>query len=293
MDNRDFIAVCFALSLLAHILFLRFFEMDKLALEPRESAAEQKQQVIPVKVEVKALDRKQADRLGANQVIEIPPGPDQVPEHAKYLAERAMRAEKETMAAPGRAFAGRGAPPVSSQNLFQADSSSAGQEARDSNSPALLDRLKLKPEEAASLFSDNPGPGSQGPSAHGGGIDFLDGAALGDITMANAFKFKYAGFFNELKRSIAFYWNPEPALYLVPQSRTNSELVTRVRLVIDQAGSLADLEVLSSSQYQAVDRAALSAIRNSTPVFNVPEELLDQKHQLSIVCEFRILMGNK
>lgn len=299
MGNRDFIVVFFALSLLAHILFLRFFELDTPALNARELSEAQKQQVIPVKVEVKALDQKEADKLGAHQIIELPPGPDQQPEHAQYLAERAMTAEKETMAAPGRSFAGHGAPPVPSQDLFQPDSSSAsqpgGQGREGKNSPGLLDRLKLKPVEAASLFNNNPGlgPGAQGPSGHGGGIDFLGGAAVGDITMANAFKFKYAGFFNELKRSIAFYWNPEPALYLVPYPRANSELVTKVRFVIDHSGLLADLEVLSSSQYQAVDRAALSAIRNSTPVFNVPEELLDQNHQLSIICEFRILLGAK
>ena len=283
--------VFFTLSLLAHILFLRFFELDSLDLKAQELSQFQKETVIPVKVKVQPIDQKQADQLQAHQVIEVPPGPDQEPDHAKYLAERAMRAEKETMARPGASFAGHGAPPVSSHDLFQQNGSQEQrpETEKQPGGQGLANKLELTPVEASGLFSKDPGGGYRGQSSYdsGGGIDFLGGAAMGDITMANAYKFKYARFFNDLKRSIAFYWNPEPALYLLPPM--SGDLITKVKFVFNSDGSLADLEVLSSSQFQAVDRAAESAIRSSAPVFNIPQEMLDQNKQLPIICEFRIL----
>ena len=283
--------VFFTLSLLAHILFLRFFELDSSELKAQELSQFQKETVIPVKVKVQPIGQKDADQLQAHQVIEVPPGPDQQPDHAKYLAERAMRAEKETMAPPGKSFAGHAASPVSSHDLFQ-QNASQGQRSDEEKqlvgqSPAS--KLEVTPVEASDLFSKDPGNGYRGRGSYdsGGGIDFLGGAAMGDITIANAYKFKYAKFFNDLKRSIAFYWNPGPALHLLPP--VSGDLITKVKFVFNSDGSLADLEVLSSSQFQAVDRSAESAIRSAAPVFNIPQDLLDQNQQLPIICEFRIL----
>lgn len=283
----------FALSLMAHILILLFARFDTPALNAAELSPNQSQ-VIPLKVQT--LTPAEIAELEARQVIEVPPGPEQQPEHAKYLAERAMKAARDIMARPGASFAGHAAPPVPSQDLFQAGSSPGSQpssgESKNGKEAGMRERLKLTPIEAAELFGNNPGAGYPSPGrGHGGGIDFLAGAAIGDVTIANAYKYKYAGFFNQLKRSIAFYWNPEPALYLVPAA--SGELATRVRFILRQDGALADMEVLSSSQYQSVDRAALAAIKNATPVFGVPDELLDDNNQVPIICEFRILLGQR
>jgi TonB family protein len=307
MDNRDILVVFFALSLLAHLFLFRFFNLDAPKIDPGQLTQLQKQNAVPVKLNVAPMTQAQADQSDAHQVIEVPPGPDEQPDHAKYLAERAMKAAQDIMAPPAKAFAGRAAPPsyapphssappVSSQSLFDfsggSGMASLPEPAQNEKGAGAADRLKLKPAEAASLFNGASGAGSSGGSGYGGGgIDFLAGAASGDITLANTYKFQYAGFFNQLKRSIVFYWNPEPALYLLPVN--DAELITKVRFVVNQDGTLADMEVLSSSQYQSVDRAALSAIKNSTPVFGVPSELLDQDHQLGIICDFRLLVARR
>jgi len=309
MDNRDIMVVFFALSLLAHLMLFRFFNLDAPAPSARELSQMQDQAAAPKKINLTPIDKAQADKLEAHQVIEVPPGPDEQPDHAKYLAERAMKAAQDIMARPAQAFAGHMAspvpsptpahpssPPVSSSSLFDPNSAfgmqSLPKPSPDEKGMAAADKLKLKPAEAASLFNDNPGSGASGRGpGHGGGIDFMAGAATGDITVANTYKFQYAGFYNQLKRSIAFYWNPEPALSLLPVNE--AELITKVQFIINQDGTLADTEVLESSQYQSVDRAALSAIKNSTPVFGLPPELLDQNQQLSILCEFRILVARR
>jgi TonB family protein len=316
MDNRDIMVVFFALSLLAHLMLFRFFNLDAPAASLHELSQLQAQDSAPKKINITPIDKATVDKLEGHQVIEVPPGPDEQPDHAKYLAERAMKAAQDIMARPAQAFAGHAAPPnqtqaqaqtqtqnsarpsstLSSRSLFDPSSAGSqplpGQSDKDKSekgeSPA--DKLKLKPAEAASLFSNSPTMGGAGHNG-GGGIDFMAGAAVGDITMANTYKFQHAAWFNQLKRSIAFYWNPEPALSLLPLN--DVELITRVRFVINKDGTLADMEVLDSSQYQSVDRAAETAIKNSTPVFGVPEELLDQDHQLSIICEFRIQVGGR
>jgi len=316
MDNRDIMVVFFALSLLAHLMLFRFFNLDTPAPGARELSQIQEQGAAPKKINLTPIDKAQADKLEAHQVIEVPPGPDEQPDHAKYLAERAMKAAQDIMARPAQAFAGHMAspspaaapahspatpahpasPPVSSSSLFEPNGasgmSSLPKPSPDEKGTSAADKLKLKPAEAASLFNNDSGPSvSSRGSGHGGGIDFMAGAATGDITVANTYKFQYAGFYNQLKRSIAFYWNPEPALSLLPVNE--AELITKVQFIINQDGTLADMEVLTSSEYQSVDRAALSAIKNSTPVFGLPPELLDQNHQLSILCEFRITVARQ
>jgi len=221
-------------------------------------------------IEVVPVELKDLDLNSARQVIELPPGPDQQPEFARYLSERAMKAEKETMAPPGKPIAGHSSAPVSSQNLFQKPKS------QEQGEIELAEKLKPEPMGSSNLFEDKPGS-----------IDFLEGAASGEVTLANAYKFRYAYFFNQLKRSISFYWNPLPALHLVPDS--TGDLITTIRFALDQNGLLQDLEVISSSGFQAIDRAALNAIKSATPVFSVPEDLLDQNQQLVIVCEFRLI----
>jgi len=298
MGNRKVIVAFFGLSLLAHVVFVRFCSLDSASVNARELEVAAHREVIPVKVwvkEEKPLGAAEAEMRDAHQVIELPPGPDEQPEHAKYLAERAMTADKETMARPGAPFAGRGSAPVPSRDLFipeaaGSEKSGAGQQGRGALAP---DRLKLKPVEAAELFEKDagrpPAGGFGGAGYQGGGIDFLGGAATGEVTVANAYKFKHAAFFNELKRSVAFYWNPQPALWLIPP--VNQDLVTLVRFVLNADGSLSEIEVLSSSGYDAVDRAALSAIRNCVPVFGIPEDLLDQNGRLAINFGFVIVFA--
>jgi len=258
-----YLAILFAVCFLSHLLVLRFYQLGT-AMAQTEEPEEKYIEVAPVTPE-------EMKKLSARQVIELPPGPDSPqPRDAKYLSERAMMVEKETMAPPGRPFAGHSSPPVPSRTLFrEKDSQEQGE---------ISFGEKLKPDFVASsdLFNDRPGS-----------VDFLEGALSGEVTLANAFKYQYAYFFNQLKRSIQFYWNPQPALRIIPTP--NSDLITNVRFVLNQNGFLQDLEVISSSGFQAIDRAAISAIKNSTPVFSVPQELLDENKQLVINCQFRIM----
>jgi len=266
------IVVLFLVSLLGHLWFFRMFAP---AVTPEADDAQTEY------LELVSLSPEELIDLSARQVIELPPGPDQRPETARYLAERAMKVEKEMMSKPGVGFFGHSAPPVSSYDFFQEVSP---------DEPIYQKQLreKIKPSIDDVFFYQNYSqPGFDLRSHIFGGIDFLEGAIIGEITLANAYKFKYADFFNQLKRSIAFYWNPGPGLRLIPLPK--NDLVSRIRMVLNENGSLADVEVVSSSGFASIDRAGVNAIKSSVPVFNVPKELLDSNQQLVIICEFRIM----
>ncbi len=280
MLKRRTIFILFLIAFFAHLALLRFYGIGSATARPIDldrAAGKRPDQYI----EVTPLTPAELAQSSAHQIIEVPPGPDEDPgPDAKYLASRAMRADKETMARPGPSFAGHAGPPVSSQSLFQPGA-----------------RQKAGPDGEGMTMADRLQQGVSGPvSSEGlmagtrnfsGAKDFLEGAAYGDVTMASTYKFQYAYFFYQLRDSIRFYWNPDAGLHLVPQG--TDDLVTRVRFVLNRDGILAGTEVISSSGFQVVDRAALNAIANATPVFNVPADLLDANGQLSIVCEFRIL----
>jgi len=249
----------FLISLAGHLAVLGSYN----PIENNRSSPE------PEYLEVLPLEPEDLEKISARQIIELPPGPDQEPEQAKYLSERAVRAEKEQMAEPGSPQAEKLSPPISPRSLFETKPTEKKTELIKELKPDLAEVVKFIPKK----------PGC---------VDFLDGAVLGEITFASAYKFKYAQFFNQLKRSIAFYWNPIPALYIIPP--TSGDLLTRIRFVLNEKGFLVDQEVIRSSGFKAIDRAGLEAIKNATPIFGLPEELLDQNRQLVLVCEFRILL---
>jgi len=257
--RRDVLIYLFALSLAGHFGVLKFFSAQT------SSSAKNKSEFI----QVTALDVKDLEKISARQIIELPQGPDEEPEKAKYLSERAVKAEQDQMGRPAKPAFGHSSPLVPNQSIFKKKSKNKDLDLVENLKPDISELVKY-------IHNDEAGC-----------IDFLEGAVLGEITFASAYKFKYAQFFNQLKRSIAFYWNPLPALMLIP--KPTSDLITRIRFTLDERGFLKKQEVIASSGYKAVDRSTLKAIQNATPVFWVPKELLDENNELSLVCEFRIV----
>ena len=112
MLKRRTIFILFLIAFFAHLALLRFYGIGSATARPIDldrAAGKRPDQYI----EVTPLTPAELAQSSAHQIIEVPPGPDEDPgPDAKYLASRAMRADKETMARPGPSFAGHAGPPA-------------------------------------------------------------------------------------------------------------------------------------------------------------------------------------
>lgn len=109
--------------------------------------------------------------------------------------------------------------------------------------------------------------------------DHIDGVDEGDGTFLNTHEFKYASFFNRMKRGIAQHWRPQSEyrrrdptgnVYGV-RSRTT---VLQVTLTPD--GSVEDIDVTQSSGLDFLDYVAVSAMQSAQPFPNPPRGMLNE-----------------
>ncbi|OGP61037.1 MAG: hypothetical protein A2V67_03570 [Deltaproteobacteria bacterium RBG_13_61_14] len=208
------------------------------------------------------------------QVVETPdlPAADQAPENARFLAERNLRVDRETLGrVADRAGRRSGAmtPPVPPP-LPPAETQEPG--------------LRLAAKELYPSFRDL---WQMVPDA-GGRIDHVEGVAQGEVTALNTQEFRYAAFYNRLKQAVRAYWDPQPAVLRSGMPRHN--LDTYLRFVTDADGKLLLVEVIHSCGYPAVDQAAVRAMEQATPLYGVPKGLLNEKGELDEVFGFHVIL---
>jgi TonB family protein len=127
------------------------------------------------------------------------------------------------------------------------------------------------------LTLDRPGE-ALGPVAGGPMSDDLRGVEEGDETLLNSRSFRYAGFINRVKETVARIWttqvedetarrDPTGSIYLWKDRRTV------VEFTIDQQGELKDVHVTVSSGVDYLDHVALDAFRRAERFPNPPPGL--------------------
>lgn len=116
-----------------------------------------------------------------------------------------------------------------------------------------------------------------------GSMDYLGDMEEAESTALNAKKWKFATFFNRLKRAVADEWHPD-TVYLRHDPSGNiygvkdRETVLRVHLKAD--GKLADLQLLRSSGVEFLDDEAMSAFKRAQPFQNPPSQLVEADGQI-------------
>lgn len=111
-----------------------------------------------------------------------------------------------------------------------------------------------------------------------GSPDFLEEMEEADSTSLSSKKWKFAEFFNRLKRAVAQDWHPDELLEKHdPSGRiygaVDRHTVLKVKLRPD--GKIEDLEVARSSGLDILDGAAMSAFRQAQPFANPPAPLVE------------------
>lgn len=122
----------------------------------------------------------------------------------------------------------------------------------------------------------------------GGSVDKLENVASGDKTALNTQQWKYASFFNRMKRRVAQHWHPnEVFLRADPHGNVYGfkDRVTVLQITLDRTGAIRHLMAKKKSGADELDEEAMRAFRLAQPFPNPPAGLVDPRSGF-IVFEF-------
>lgn len=194
------------------------------------------------------------------QIVSLPDANNQVPEEADHLSEQNNSVAEETVA----------------KQVGDAGGSASGSGGRDGEVPQTL-----PPGEGVNLFP--PGAisdvardlsGAGGNSNNNG--DYVEGVKEGGSTALNAVEFKFASFFNRVKKDIQGHWRPLPLLYrLDPTGRLlDQERKTLLYVILDKDGYILDVKLYKSSGVDFLDDEAVRALTACKQFPNPPKGLI-------------------
>ncbi len=124
--------------------------------------------------------------------------------------------------------------------------------------------------------------------------DYLRDIEEGDATGLNTRAFKYATFYNRIKRKVSRHWQPalthrlrDPTYAIYGyQSR-----YTILHVVLDENGRLKQSEIQRSSGVEFVDLEAVSAIMKAAPFPNPPQGIVEEDGTISFPFGFYFEMS--
>jgi TonB family protein len=113
----------------------------------------------------------------------------------------------------------------------------------------------------------------------GGTLDHLVDIDEGPGTSLNAKQWKFASFFNRVKRQVAQHWHPA-AQYEKRDPTGNiygsGQWVTLLQVMLKPDGSLASVNVAQPSGLEFLDDEAVEAIKRGQPYPNPPTQLVSE-----------------
>lgn len=269
--------------------------------------------------EEKKEEEKAKDEKG--QVVDLAkPLEERRPEKAKFLSEHDSRVLKETRArarrfkagkviadrpiavkpqdAPSKAAAQRIAEKLlrvamrTDPSLPQSDLPPADNETKEPQA--------AKPKEKAIVKTDTPVPETKAEQklsakdlnlraediakALGTRVnDALKDVAQGESTLLNSKRWRFASFFNRVKRQVAQEWHPDRA-YKRRDPEGNvygfKDRVTILRVKLTPKGKLSSVYLEKASGLGFLDDVAISAFRTAHPFPNPPQGLVDKESGL-------------
>jgi len=127
----------------------------------------------------------------------------------------------------------------------------------------------------------------------GGSVDDVDDADDGETTALNSKRWKFATFFNRMKRQVAQNWHPD-RVYLQRDPNGNvygtRDRITVLRVTLKPDGSLAKTYVVQSCGVDFLDDEAVHAFQLAQPFPNPPSALV-QGDQITFSFGFHFQIG--
>lgn len=111
--------------------------------------------------------------------------------------------------------------------------------------------------------------------------NYLPEIMVGDQTMLNTREYVYASFFVRMKRQMEAVWDPRPAL--AKHSWARDQYITTVSIVLNEDGSLQEVQILSGSGNRFLDEKAVAAVELASPYLNPPKGIVQADGKIRIL----------
>jgi len=181
----------------------------------------------------------------------MPDANNQVPTEPANLAETNNSVKEETLA-----------PMANEQQPSQ-------------GAPRRQEGINLFPDRAISgVASGVPDTGEGSAPSNN---DNVEGVKGGSKTALNTVEFKYASFFNRVKRDIQSQWHPLPIIYREDPTGTRilfKDRWTLLYITLDDKGYILSIRVATSSGVELLDEEAMNSFRRCYQFPNPPAGLI-------------------
>ncbi len=125
--------------------------------------------------------------------------------------------------------------------------------------------------------------------------DHLEGVDVGEGTFLNTREWRYAGYFNRIKQSVAMTWDPSGAARgrdPTGERYLYKDRVTVLAITLNADGGLTDAHVVKTSGVDFLDRAAIDAFQKAQPFVNPPRGLADGSGEIKFTFGFYLEVGS-
>lgn len=233
--------------------------------------------------------KKEFKKPDRTQIVEQDEKPlnQETPEDTRFLSANNQKVAKQTQAVHRGDF----------QNKKTQDTK-AGKPVESKKSTPKLDQLLaaydpmaagMKKQEAKTL--------QETEAAQKGGTvsqsnDYMKDVDQGMETMLNTREFKYYTYYNRIRKQLSHYWEPkvrQKVTNMFQQGRkiaSSQDRITKLLIVLNEAGTLVTVQVLSDSGIRDLDDAAVEAFRAAAPFPNPPKGIIETDGTVKIRWDF-------
>ncbi|MBC7419106.1 MAG: TonB family protein [Bdellovibrio sp.] len=247
------------------------------------------------KVEVTLLTAEDLEAMNAKnnstQIVETDSAHanNQLDEKAKYNSEKSNTVEKETKAKLGEQFKNAARQGSETKQAQKGQKKSAQQMLANSFDPYAALVKNTNAQEAKEFAKGQVGANAGEASMTN---DNLKGVSEDLITKLNTREYKYYGYYHRIKIQLNQWWQPkvrEKVSKMVSQGRriaATDNKVTKLVIILNDAGNLVNVQVLAESGVMDLDAAAVEAFRAAAPFPNPPKGIIESDGKVRIRWDF-------
>lgn len=221
------------------------------------------------------------------------------PDDTRFLSAKNQVVEKQTVAKEHGEFQNKkeSADKQGNPNATESDAPSKGTSAKNDLSQFLpttdsyaMMKKQMENDTTASKGQWAAKSNSTGESSKSS--DYLKDIQQGLETQLNTKEYKYYGYYSRIRKQLSHYWEPkvrEKLSVMFRQGRsiaTATDRITKLLIILNPAGTLVNVQMLSESGVQDLDEAAIEAFRSAAPFPNPPKGIVDPDGTVKIRWDF-------
>lgn len=211
---------------------------------------------------------------------------DELSEKAKFLSEKNNTVKKETRAKSGNKFHNAEKPAVAQKQIQKQMTAKTKSEM---TKPQLFENsfdayASMTKKEMLMQKAQSQSRAEDSSTTN----DNLAKIESDLMTRLNTKEYRYYGYYNRIKNQLNQWWVPkvqQKFTKMMKQGRTiasEENKVTKLVIILNNAGRLVNVQVLAESGVKDLDDAAIEAFRSAAPFPNPPKGMIDDDGTVKI-----------